>query len=183
MKNINKESLFLINKNLITQFNYINIHQVPKLEKIIISSGLGLKAQKPMLLKKEIEDLRIISGQHPLQTKAKKSISEFGIRKGIILGLLVTLRKKKMYTFLEKLIKLYLPRLRDFKGLELKHFDKSGNYHLGVKNKTIFPELDGSLNTDNGYTISLIIKSNNVKESFYLLKQFNFPFKDKEYIL
>lgn len=183
MKSINKESLSLVNRNLITQFNYINIHQVPKLEKIVISSGLGLKTQKLTLLKKEIEDLRIISGQHPLQTKAKKSISEFGVRKGMILGLLVTLRRKKMYAFLEKLIKLYLPQLRDFKGLESTHFDKFGNYHLGIKDKTIFPELDTTLNINNGYTISLIIKSNTAKESFYFLKQFNFPFKDKEYIL
>lgn len=183
MNYIDKEYLSLVNKNLINKFNYINSHQVPKLEKIVVSSGLGLKAQKVSLLKKEIEDLRIICGQHPLQTKAKKSISEFGIRKGMVLGLLVTLRRKKMYLFLEKLIKLYLPQLREFKGLELKHFDKSGNYHLGIKDKSIFPELSSNLNIENGYTISLVIKSNNIKESFYLLKQFNFPFKEKEYTL
>jgi large subunit ribosomal protein L5 len=183
MNYTNKNYLSLINKNLVNKFNYINIHQIPKLEKITISSGLGLKAQKLSLLKKEVEDLRIISGQHPLQTKARQSISEFGIRKGMILGLLVTLRRKKMYLFLEKLIKLYLPQLRDFKGLELKHFDKSGNYHLGIKDKNIFPELNSNLNIDNGYTISIVIKSNNIKESFYLLKQFNFPFKEKEYNL
>ncbi len=181
MTNFKKQYNFQIIPKLIKKFNFENIHQVPKIKKIIISSGLGLKAQKIQLLKQEIEHLRIIAGQHPLQTKAKKSISEFNIRKDMILGLLVTLRRDKMYTFLEKLIKLYLPRIRDFKGLEIKHFDKFGNYHLGIKDKSIFPELD-SIDQDNGYTISIVINSQNLKQNFYLLKEFGFPFREKEYL-
>lgn len=181
MINFKKQYTSQIIPKLINKFNFKNIHQVPKIKKIVISSGLGLKAQKMQLLKKEIEYLRTISGQHPLQTRAKKSISEFNIRKDMILGLLVTLRRDKMYTFLEKLIKLYLPRIRDFKGLELKHFDKFGNYHLGIQDKSIFPELD-SIDQDTGYTVSIVIKSQNLKESFYLLKEFGFPFREKEYL-
>jgi large subunit ribosomal protein L5 len=167
-----------LKKKLIEELNYKNEYQIPKIEKIIISSGLGLRTEKNFLLEKEIEDLRIISAQHPLQTKAKKSISEFGIKKGAILGIFVTLRREKMYTFLEKLIKLYLPRIRDFKGLSCKHFDKNGNYNLGVSDKTIFPELDYVTNIKTGYTITIVIKSKGIKESYILLKEFGFPFKD-----
>lgn len=168
----------ILKKKLIEKLNYKNEYQIPKIEKIIISSGLGLRTEKNFLLQKEIEDLRIISAQHPLQTKAKKSISEFGIKKGAILGIFVTLRREKMYTFLEKLIKLYLPRIRDFKGLSYKNFDKNGNYNLGIPDKTMFPELDYAINIKTGYTITIVIKSETIKESYILLKEFSFPFKD-----
>lgn len=167
-----------IRNKLTTEFNYLNEHQVPKIEKIIISTCLGKRTEKNYILQKEIEDLRIISGQHPLQTKSKKSIAEFGIKKNALIGLLVTLRREKMYIFLEKLIKLYLPRIRDFKGLSFKNFDQNFNYNLGISDKTIFPELDYLNSITGGYTISIVIKSKTLKESYMLLREFNFPFKD-----
>lgn len=167
-----------IKQNLIKKLEYKNNYQIPKIEKIIISTNLGIRAEKSSILNKEIDDIRIITGQHPLQTKAKNSISEFGIKKGAIIGLLVTLRRYKMYAFLEKLIKLYLPRIRDFKGLSVKHFDKNGNFNLGISDKTIFPELDFIKLSKGGYTITIVIKSKSIHESSMLLKEFNFPFND-----
>jgi len=177
MSNFNKLYKEKLKKELIQELEYSNEYQIPKIEKIIISSCLGLKAEKDFIIQKEIEDLRAISGQHPLQTKAKKSISEFGIKKGGIIGLLVTLRREKMYIFLEKLIKLYLPRVRDFKGLSSQHFDNDANYNLGISDKTIFPELDYNNPIKTGYTITIVINSKAISDSYILLKKFGFPFK------
>jgi len=168
----------IIKQNLLKKFGYKSSYQVPKIEKIVISTALGLRAEKSSILNKEIEDLRTISGQHPIHTKAKKSISEFGIKKGSIVGLLVTLRREKMYAFLEKLIKLYLPRIRDFKGLSFKHFDKNANFNLGISDKTIFPELDYINLTKSGYTVTIVTRSNSLHENYFLLKEFGFPFNN-----
>ncbi len=151
----------------------------------ILNQHIYVKGTYGTLSKQFLPSIKIVLINNTLHVNNieidKKSISEFNIRKDMILGLLVTLRRDKMYTFLEKLIKLYLPRIRDFKGLEIKHFDKFGNYHLGIKDKSIFPELD-SIDQDNGYTISIVINSQNLKQNFYLLKEFGFPFREKEYL-
>lgn len=162
---------------LIHEFGYKNKHQVPKLKEIIITSGLGLNAQNKLFLEKAIEEFKVISCQHPVITIAKKSIAGFKIREGMQLGLKVTLRRKKMYTFLEKLIKLALPRIRDFRGLSLNTFDKHGNYHMGIAELLIFPEIEfENIDQIRGCNISIITSTKNNKESAFLLKELGFPF-------
>lgn len=168
---------FVISK-LYKEYNYSNIHLVPKLEKIVINAGLGLKAQNKNFLQKAIEEIRIITGQHPKTILSKKSIASFKLREHLLIGLVVTLRKDKMYAFLEKLIKLVFPRIRDFQGLNPLSFDKNGNYNLGISDQLIFPEID-YVNVDQmrGYNISIITTSKNLNESFTLLKELGLPFK------
>jgi large subunit ribosomal protein L5 len=164
--------------NLVKEYKYSNIHLVPKIEKIVVSAGLGLKAQNKLFLKKAIEEISLITGQYPKTTTSKKSIAGFKLRENILIGLVVTLRKNKMYSFLEKLIKLVLPRIRDFQGLNQLSFDKNGNYNLGISDQLIFPEID-YINVDQlrGYNISIITTTYNVQQSYTLLKEFGFPFK------
>ena len=127
---------------LMEELKYSNIHKVPKLQAVIINMGLGIDAQNRTYLKNAIEELRLISGQHPIITKTKKSITLFKIRKDIPIGLKVTLRRKKMYNFIEKLIHLIFPRIPDFKGLNNLSFDSNGNYNFGISDQLIFPEID-----------------------------------------
>lgn len=163
---------------LLNEFKYTNIHQIPKIEKITINMGLGLNGQNKIFLKKAIEEISIITCQYPLIIKSKKSISNFKIRKGMLIGLLVTLRKDKMYTFLEKLIKLVFPRTRDFQGLNITNFDKQGNYNFGLNEQLLFPEFDDILiESKRGFDISIITTAKNYTESFFLLKNIGMPFK------
>jgi len=156
---------------------YKNPHQIPKLEKIQISSGLGLSAQNKTYLHRAIEEFRKISGQQPVITKAKKSIAGFKTREGMPLGLVVTLRREKMYTFLEKIIKLVLPQIRDFRGLSTSHFDSHGDYHFGLNDQLIFPEIDyDSVEQKRGFNISIVTSAKTMPESYALLKGFGFPF-------
>jgi len=160
------------------EFAYINKHQIPKLKKIVVNMGLGLNSQNKQIFKKAIEEIRIVTGQHPIITKAKKSISAFKIRQGMTLGLTVTLRKEKMYSFIEKLCKLVFPRIRDFQGLSLNSFDKSGNYSLGISDQFLFPELENNGNEEKrGFNITIVTSANTKKEAIFLLKEFGFPFK------
>ena len=128
--------------NLMKQFEYKNIHEVPKLKKIKINRCLGLSAQNPNLLNTSIEEFRQITGQQPIVTNSRKSIAGFKLREDTPLGLTVTLRNKQMYYFLERFINLTLPRIRDFQGLSTLNFDQHGNYNLGLKDQLIFPELE-----------------------------------------
>lgn len=158
-------------------FNYLNEHEVPKLEKIQVSSGLGLNAQNKQYLQNAIQEFRQITGQEPVLTKAKKSIAGFKIREGMPLGLFVTLRREKMFAFLEKLIKLVLPRIRDFRGVSISNFDKDGNYNLGITEQLVFPELNyDNVEQIRGFTITIVTSAKTVKESFFLLKELGFPF-------
>ncbi len=175
LKKIYKEEIFT---KLQKQFLYKNIHQIPKLEKIVINMGLGLEAQNKAILKTAIEEIRLISGQHPILTKAKKSIAGFKIRQGMTLGLTVTLRKEKMYSFFEKLCKLVLPRIRDFQGLNKNSFDKQGNYTIGISDQFIFPELEDNGNdTKRGFNITIISSAKTSNQAFFLLKELGLPFK------
>ncbi len=175
LKKIYKEQIFT---KLQKQFLYQNIHQIPKLEKIVINMGLGLEAQNKIILKKAIEEIRLISGQHPILTKAKKSIAAFKIRQGMNLGLTVTLRKEKMYSFFEKLCKLVLPRIRDFQGLNKNSFDKQGNYTVGISDQFIFPELEDNGNdTKRGFNITIISSAKTSNQALFLLKELGLPFK------
>jgi large subunit ribosomal protein L5 len=164
---------------LINKFNYKNIHQIPKIVKITLNMGLGLNGQNKIFLKKAIEELKIISCQCPTISYSKKSISNFKIRKKMILGIFVTLRNNKMYSFLEKLIKLALPRIRNFQGLNIKSFDKFGNYNLGLEDQLIFPDIDYNLvDIKRGLNVSISTSSNILEENIFLLKEFGLPFKN-----
>jgi large subunit ribosomal protein L5 len=123
-------------------FEYKNIHEIPKIEKIQINRGLGIAAQNSKVLQKSIDEIRQITGQQPIVTTATKSIASFKVREEMPLGVTTTLRREKMYTFLDRLINLTLPRIRDFQGLDPKKFDKNGNYNVGILDQLIFPEID-----------------------------------------
>jgi len=179
MSNLKNDYLQLVVPKLKEKYKYKNIHQIPKLEKIQISSGLGLKAQNKAFLQKAIEEIKIISGQHPIITKSKKSIAGFKIREEMPLGLTVTLRREKMYAFLEKFIKLVLPRIRDFRGLNPKNFDQHGNYNLGISDQLVFPEIDfDTVDDTRGFNITIVTTAKNSHEGFTLLKELGFPFSN-----
>jgi large subunit ribosomal protein L5 len=162
--------------NLMKQFEYKNIHQVPKLKKIKINRCLGLAAQNPNLLNTSIEEFRLITGQQPIVTNSKKSIAGFKLREGTPIGLTVTLRNKQMYYFLERFVNLTLPRIRDFQGLGLLSFDQHGNYNLGLKDQLIFPELEyDKVNQILGFNISFVTTAKTKDESLALLKELTLP--------
>jgi len=172
-------------KNIIpslqTKFGYKNVNMGPKLEKIVINMGLGLDGNDSKIIKSCENDLSLLTGQKPVLTKFKKSISNFKTRKGTNAGLKVTLRKDRMYEFLDRLVNIALPRIKDFRGLSADGFDKSGNYTFGVKEHIIFPEVNFDKGDKiRGLDITVVIKSQNKDHSYELLKQFNFPFKEKE---
>jgi large subunit ribosomal protein L5 len=178
MNNLKNLYLNSVKKKLLIRFSYKNIHQVPKVTKIIITYGLGIKgSQNKTFFQKSIEELRAITGQHPIVNKAKKSIAGFKIREGMPIGLMVTLRKEKMYSFLERLIKLALPRTRDFRGLNRDSFDKYGNYSLGISDQLVFPEIqDDMLDQKRGFNITIVTNSKDSTESYHLLKELGLPF-------
>ena len=142
MGTLKKTYLEEIIPKLTKEFEYKNKHEIPKLVKIQISSGLGLNAQNRTFLQNAIEEYRVITGQHPILTTAKKSIAGFKIREGMPMGLVVTLRREKMYSFLEKFTKLVLPRIRDFRGLSSKGFNQSHHYGFGIKEHSVFLEVN-----------------------------------------
>ena len=175
LKKIYEEKIF---PELVKEFEYTNIHQVPKLVKIIISRGIGEAVQNAKAIDKSIEELTYITGQRPIVTKTKKSIAGFKIREDMPIGLKVTLRREKMYNFLNKLINLSLPRIRDFRGISKQKFDGRGNYNLGLKEQVIFPEINyEKIDKIRGMNINIITTANNDKESLALLKKFGLPFK------
>jgi large subunit ribosomal protein L5 len=177
MSNLRKEYINNIVPNLLKEFKYSNVHQIPKIEKINISCGLGLNASNRVFLQKATEEIRLITGQQPILTNAKTSIAGFKIREGMPLGLTVTLRREKMYAFLEKFIKLVLPRIRDFRGLNPNNFDKYGNYNLGISEQLVFPEIDyDSVDQRRGFNITIVTTAKNSREAFYLLQQIGLPF-------
>ena len=158
-------------------FSYKNLQEIPKIEKIQINRGLGVSAQNTKILKKSIEEFRSITGQQPIITKAKKAIAGFKLREEMDLGLTITLRGEKMYSFLDRLINLALPRIRDFQGLDPKKFDKNGNYTFGVNDQLIFPEIDyESVDQSLGFNISINTSAKNAKEGLSLLKKMGLPF-------
>lgn len=166
-------------KELFEEFEYQNIHEVPKLVKIILNRGLGEAAQNNKIIDKSIEEFAYITGQKPIITKTKKSIAGFKIRENMPIGLKVTLRKQKMYNFLNKLINLSLPRIRDFRGISNKQFDGRGNYNLGLKEQIIFPEISyEQVEKIRGMNITIVTTAKNDKEGLALLKKFGMPFKE-----
>jgi large subunit ribosomal protein L5 len=169
-----------ITSNLTTKYQYKNPHEVPKLVKIQINRGLGLSAQNKNTLQKSIDEFRLITGQQPIVTKARKSIAGFKTREGMALGVTVTLRKEMMYAFLERFINLVLPRIRDFRGLNKEGFDKFGNYNIGLREQLVFPEIDYNMVDQNrGLNISIVTTAKTADESLALLKEFGLPFKEQ----
>ena len=159
------------------QFGFKNIYMAPRIEKVVLNMGLGLDATDSKILKSCEEDMAKITGQKPVTTKFKKSVANFKTRKGSKAGLKVTLRKNRMYEFLDRLVNIALPRIKDFRGLSPKGFDKFGNYTFGVKEHIIFPEVNfDKVDKIRGLDITIVIKSNSTDHSFELLKKLNFPF-------
>ena len=168
-----------IKPNLKKEFGYKNHFMVPQIQKITINMGLGLDGNDSKILKSSQEDLASITGQKPEITKFKKSISNFKTRKNTNAGLKVTLRKNKMYEFIDRLVNIALPRIKDFRGLSPKGFDKFGNYTFGIKEHIIFPEVNfDKVDKIRGLDITIVIKSEKKDDSFSLLKKLNFPFRD-----
>ena len=169
-----------IRTELKEKFSFKNTFMAPKLTKIVLNMGLGLDGNDNKILKSCEEDLSKITGQKPVITKFKKSISNFKTRKGTNSGLKVTLRKNKMYEFIDRLVNIALPRIKDFKGLSVKGFDKFGNYTFGIKEHIIFPEVNfDKVEKIRGLDITIVTSSLNKDHSIELLKKMNFPFKTK----
>ena len=169
-----------IKSELKEKFSFKNSYMSPQLKKVVLNMGLGVDGNDNKIVKSCEEDLGKITGQKPVITKFKKSISNFKTRKGTNAGLKVTLRKDKMYEFIDRLVNIALPRIKDFRGLSTKGFDKFGNYTFGIKEHIIFPEVNfDKVEKIRGLDITIVISSLNKDHSIELLKKLNFPFKAK----
>ena len=166
---------------LMKTFSYKNIMQVPKIEKIVVNMGVGAAVAEPKILEEAVRELEAITGQKSSVRKAKKAISNFKLREGISIGAMVTLRKERMYEFLDRLINVALPRVRDFRGLSDKSFDGRGNYTLGVKEQIIFPEINvDKITRVLGMDITIVTSAKSDNEAYELLRSFGMPFMKKE---
>lgn len=175
LKNLYLENIV---PQLSKQFNYKNIHEVPQLKKIVINRGIGDASQNSKVLESFIQELGMIAGQKGVITRSKKSIAGFKIREEMPVGVTVTLRGDRMFGFLDRLIHLALPRVRDFQGISPKSFDKHGNYSLGLEEQLMFPEIEyDKIDQIRGMDITLVTTSKNQEESLALLKLFGLPFK------
>jgi large subunit ribosomal protein L5 len=164
---------------LTDEFGYKNVHEVPKVVKITINRGLGEASQNAKALESSITELATISGQKPVVTRAKKAIAGFKLREGMPVGVMVTLRSERMYAFLDRLISLALPRIRDFRGISPNSFDGRGNYSLGIREQLIFPEISyDSIDQIRGFDISIITTAKTDEEGRALLKAMGMPFKN-----
>ena len=170
-----------IKPNLKEKFGHKNLYMVPEIRKVVINMGLGIDGNDGKIIKSCQEDIAKITGQKPLITKFKKSISNFKTRKSTNSGLKVTLRKNRMYEFIDRLVNIALPRIKDFRGLSTNGFDNFGNFSFGVKEHIIFPEVNfEKVEKIRGLDITLVIKSQNKMQSMELLKSFNFPFNESK---
>jgi large subunit ribosomal protein L5 len=164
---------------LMKEFGYTNPMQVPRLTKLLINMGLGEAIQNIKVLDSAMEELRAITGQKPVATKAKRSIANFKLRKGMSIGCMVTLRKERMYEFFDRLVNVALPRVRDFKGVSGKSFDGRGNYSLGIREQIIFPEIDyDKIDKIKGLNINVVTTAKTDEEGKALLRFLGMPFKD-----
>ena len=164
---------------LMEQFQYSNVHQAPKVAKVTVNRGLGEASQNAKALESSLSELAMITGQKPVVTRAKRAIAGFKIRQGMPVGVMVTLRSERMYAFLNRLINLTLPRIRDFRGVSPKSFDGRGNYTLGLREQLIFPEIDyDSIDQIRGMDISIVTTANTDEEGRALLKEMGMPFRE-----
>ncbi len=169
-----------IQPNLKEKFGYKNLYMGPYIYKVVLNMGLGLDGNNDKILKSCMDDMSNIAGQKPVITKFKKSIANFKTRKNTTAGIKVTLRKNMMYEFIDRLVNIALPRIKDFRGLNPDGFDKFGNYSFGIKEHIVFPEVNfDKVDKIRGIDITISIKSQKKEHSFELLKQLNFPFKEK----
>jgi large subunit ribosomal protein L5 len=160
------------------KFGYANIHQIPKMEKIVLNIGLGEAIQNIKILDSAVEELMNIAGQRPVITRAKKSIAAFKLRAGMPIGCMVTLRRKRMFDFFEKLVNVALPRVRDFRGVSPKAFDGAGNYSLGIREHIIFPEIEyDKIDKIKGMNISIVTTATNDEHGRELLALLGMPFR------
>ena len=169
-----------IRTTLKDKFQYKSVMQVPKLEKIVVSQGIGAATADKKLIDNAVAELTLITGQQAVSTKSKKDISNFKLRKGMPIGARVTLRDNNMYEFLDRLVSVSLPRIRDFRGINDKGFDGRGNYNLGITEQIIFPEINiDKINKIQGMDITFVTSADNDVEALELLKQFGLPFKNQ----
>jgi large subunit ribosomal protein L5 len=160
------------------KFNYQNVHQIPKLKKIVLNMGLGEAIQNIKIIDSAVEELTMIAGQRPVVTRARKSIAAFKLREGMPIGCMVTLRRGRMFDFFNKLVNVALPRVRDFRGISPKAFDGAGNYSLGIKEQIIFPEIDyDKIDKIKGMNISIITSAKSDEEGRELLTLMGMPFR------
>ena len=170
-----------IRQELKSKLDVKNVFEVPKIEKIILNIGVGEGKDDSKLIDKALDDLTLISGQKAVKTISKKAISGFKIRAGMPLGVKVTLRNKIMYEFLDRLVNIAIPRIRDFRGLNMKSFDGNGNFSMGIKEHVIFPEINfDKVDKVRGMDITICTSAKNNNEALELLKSFNMPFKDNQ---
>jgi large subunit ribosomal protein L5 len=166
--------------SLIEEFGYLNPQEVPKIVKISVNRGLGEGSRNSKELEISLKEIATVTGQQPVVSKSKKSIAGFKIREGMEVGASVTLRKEKMYSFLDRLIHITLPRIRDFRGITIDGFDGRGNYNLGIKDQLIFPEISyDDVTQMQGFDISIITTAKNDEESYSLLKKLGMPLRPK----
>jgi len=166
---------------LVKQFGYKSKMQVPKLKKISLNQGLGAAITDKKLIDSGVEEMTLISGQKAVPTRSKRDISNFKLRKGMPIGVRVTLRGEKMYEFLDRLVAVSIPRIRDFRGINDKGFDGKGNYTLGISEQIIFPEINiDKISRINGMDITFVTSTNTDKEAMALLKEFGLPFKNQK---
>jgi len=167
-----------VRPRLMKRFNYKNIYEVPKIDKICVNMGLGEATINPKIIDQALIELAQITGQKPKVCKARKSIAGFKLRKGVPIGVMVTLRKNRMYDFLVRLINVALPRVKDFKGLPRSGFDGRGNYTLGINDHTIFPEIDSSkVEKIKGMSVTIVTTAETDEEAYELLKELGMPFR------
>jgi len=166
---------------LTKRFGYHNPHQAPKMEKIVVSMGVGQATQNKALLDNAVKDMELICGRKPVVTKARKSISNFKLRKGMPIGCKVTLRNEVMYEFYDRLISLAIPRIRDFRGIPVDAFDGRGNFSFGLKEQTVFPEIDyDKIDTTRGLNITIVTTAKTDEECRALLQEMGMPFQKSE---
>ena len=169
-----------VKPSLMKEFNYSSVMECPKLEKVVINLGVGDAIENPKALEEAVNELTAIAGQKPVITKAKKSIANFKLREGMSIGCKVTLRGERMYEFLDKLMNVSLPRVRDFHGVSTRSFDGRGNYTLGIKEQLIFPEINfDKVNKVRGMDIVIVTSAKTNKEAYALLEQLGMPFVKK----
>jgi len=163
------------------EFGFTNIHQVPRIDKVIVNVGVGDGGRNQKLLDSVVEELTTITGQKALVTRARKSIANFSLREGMPVGVAVTLRRLRMYDFLDRLVSAAIPRIRDFRGIPTRSFDGRGNYTLGVKEQIIFPEIEyDSVEKVHGMDITIVTTTEKDDEAFALLREMGFPFRGGE---
>ncbi len=164
---------------LAKEFGFKNPMEVPKVEKVVVNIGLGEALQNPKAMEAALNDLTAIAGQKPVVTRARKSIANFKVREGQAIGAMVTLRGERMYEFLDRLVTLALPRIRDFRGLSRRSFDGRGNYSIGLREQIVFPEIDyDKVDKLRGLEVAIVTTARNDNEGYALLKQLGMPFRD-----